>query len=144
LVDPAVDADLMALGDDPALLVGMQQSHDRRNVESCADAEALEQCKDARHADARTVLAPAQPPDRLAAVAQLVGLVIGIEGERDRAACAVLPGFGPIGPAGADVADQFAPVFLRPLPRLELGNLLRHGSLLFMRWVSRSPAAPGR
>src|ERR1700730_15271879 len=83
------------------------------------------QSQDARDADTIAILAPRHAPDRLAAVAQLIGLMIGIERQRKRAWCAALPGLGPIGLAGADLVDQPAPVLFRPLPRLHLSFELR-------------------
>ena len=62
----------------------------------------------------------AHAADRLAAVAQLVGLVVGVEGQRHGAARAVLPGLGPVAPAGAHLLDQLAPVLLGPLPGFQL------------------------
>src|SRR5262249_18932434 len=68
------------------------------------------------------VLALRQPPDRLPAFAQLVGLVIGIERQRHRAARAAGPALRPQRPAGAHAADDAAPALLGPLP----GRLLAH------------------
>ena len=81
----------MPLGDDAALLVGVDQRRHRRDVERRLDAVALEQLQDARHRDPGAVLAPGHPPDRLAAVAQFVGFMIAVERQRDRAARAARP-----------------------------------------------------
>ena len=78
-MDPAVDADLVSLLDHPALLVRVEQGGDRRHVERCAGAVALEHLEDARHADAVAELAPAHPADRLATLAQLIGFMIAVE-----------------------------------------------------------------
>ena len=94
LVDPAVDADLVAFGDDAALLVGIEQRGHGRHEEARFDVVPLQSVEDARHALAVAVLALRQPADRLAALAQLVGLVVGVERERHRAARAARPALG--------------------------------------------------
>ena len=71
-----MDADLVPLGDHLALLVGMEQGGDRRHVERRRHVVLLQHLQDARHADAVAVLAPGHAADRLAALAQLVGLVV--------------------------------------------------------------------
>ena len=129
-MDPAVDADLVALGDDAALLVRVDQRGDRRHVERRLDAVAVEQFQDARHADPGAELAPGEPADRLAAVAQIAGLVIAVERQRDRAARAARPFARPQRPAGAHPVDQLAPVLLRPLPGFEIGFRSVHGRLV--------------
>src|SRR5206468_12393536 len=107
---------------------------------------------DARHADARTVLAPAHAADRLATVAQLIGLVVGVEGKRHGAACAVFPAPGPVELAGAHLVDQLFPMRVGPLPGLQLlrgmdvghDDLLKSSAELFKRAAIRSPAGSGR
>ena len=91
LVDPAMDADLVALGHHAALLVGIEHGRDGRHVERRRDVVLLQQRQDARDAGAVAVLALAQAADRFAAFAQLAGLVVGIERERHGAARAVRP-----------------------------------------------------
>ena len=138
LVDPAVDADLVALGRDAALLVGMEHGRDRRHVEGRGHGVLLQQRQDARDAGAVAVLALAQAADRFAAFAQLAGLVIGVERDRHGAARAARPHVGPQRPAGAHALDDAAPALLGPLPGLlglfRLGNDGRacrgHGFLL--------------
>src|SRR5262249_54434083 len=127
---PTVDADLVALGHDAALLVGMQQRGDPRHVKGRGHRMALQNLKDARHALAVAVLAPAHAAERFAALAQLVGLMIAVEGERERAARAVLPGGRPQRAPGAHVIDDAAPLFFRPLPRFEVMSGVVHGVLL--------------
>ena len=114
-----MDADLVAFGDHPALLVGMEQRGDGRHIEGRRHVVFLQQLEDARHADPVAVLAPGHAADRLAALAQLVGFVIGVERDREGAARAVLPGLRPQRAAGAHLVDQLAPVLLRPLPGLQ-------------------------
>ena len=106
LVDPAVDADLVAFGHDAALLVGIQERGHGRHVEARRHAVPLQDVEDARHAPAVAVLALRQLADRAAAIAQLVGLVIGVERERDRATRAALPAVGLQRAAGPHVIDD--------------------------------------
>ncbi len=86
-----MDADLVAFGDNPALLLGMQQRGHGRHVETRIDAVFFQKLQDARHADAVAVLAPGQAADRFAAVAQIAGLVVGVEGQRHCAARTARP-----------------------------------------------------
>src|SRR5262249_57764828 len=94
----------------------------RRDKGACLDVLLLQDFEDARHTLPVPVLALRQPPDRLPAFAQLVGLVIGIERQRHRAARAAGPALRPQRPAGAHAADDAAPALLGPLP----GRLLAH------------------
>src|SRR4030095_10075239 len=110
----------MALGDAGARLLGMEQGRDGRHVERRFHAVPVEQGADARYADPAAVFAPAQPADRLAAGAQLVGLMLGIERRRRGAARAVCPRGGPIALAGTHLLHQIAPMLLTPLPGFEL------------------------
>src|SRR5258706_8499463 len=57
LVDPAVDADLVALGGDATLLVRIKERGHRRNEEARFHVESLEQLEDARDSLAVSVLA---------------------------------------------------------------------------------------
>jgi hypothetical protein len=75
-----MDADLMSFGYDPTLLVGMQERGDRGNVETGFDPVLCQPVEDARDAHPGAVLTPRHAADRLAAVAQLAGLVVGIKG----------------------------------------------------------------
>jgi hypothetical protein len=118
-----MEPDLMTFGDHPALLVGIEQGHHRRHVEGRGDAVPGQQFEDVWHADAIAILAPRHASDGLAAVTQLIGVVVGIEGEREGGARPVLPPGRPVGPAGADLVDEAAPVIFRPLPGFELGHV---------------------
>src|SRR5262249_52573125 len=131
LVDPAVDADLVAFGDDAALLVGIEEGDHRRHVEARRHAVPLEDFEDAWHRAPCAVLALRQLADRAAAVTQLVGLVVGVERERDRAACAVFPCLRPQRAAGPHVIDDGAPVRFRPLPRFH--PAFQSGGVHFLR-----------
>src|SRR5437588_7158268 len=115
-MDPAMDADLVAFGDHLALFVGMEQGGHRRHVERRRHVVFLHEPQDARHADAAAILAPGQAADRFATFAQGAGFMIAVERDREGAARAGLPGLRAQRAAGADVIDQLAPVFLRPLP----------------------------
>src|SRR5689334_1070061 len=121
-----MNPDLVTLGDDAALLVGMDQPDDRWNVERRLDAVPFEQFEDARHRDPRTVLAPGQPPDRLTAVAQLVGLMVAVERQRNRAPRTAGPFARPQKRPGAHPVDQPAPMLVRPLPRFAIGFRSAH------------------
>ena len=154
LVDPAVDADLVALGRRPGA-ARRDGAWPRRPARRRSPGRVLlQQRQDARDAGAVAVLALAQPADRFAAFAQLAGLVVGVERDRHGAARAVRPRVGPQRPAGAHALDDAAPARLGPLPGLLLLILLGndgracrgHGLLLLglRRAGCRSPAAPGR
>src|SRR5262245_53870496 len=93
---------------------------------------------DARDADAVAVLAPAQPADRPAAVAQLVGLVVRVERERHGAAGAVGPVRRTHGAAGAHVVDDLPPLLLGPLPGPDRRRFVRH---LVLQGLSRGRRA---
>src|SRR6516162_6195092 len=86
-----------------------------------------EQFQDARHADAIAILSPRHATDRFAAVAQLVRLVIGIEGQREGAARTTPPAFRTKTAAGADLVDETAPMLFRPLPGFELCPVVHDG-----------------
>ena len=64
-----MDADLVAFGDDAALLIGMEQGGDGRHVEGRRHVVPLQHLEDARHADAVAVLAPCHAADGFAALA---------------------------------------------------------------------------
>lgn len=91
LVDPAVEPDLVSLGDELALLFRMKQGSDCRNEKGRASTMATQRGTDARYADPAAILAPREPAYRLATVPQFVGLMIAIEGEGHRDACAAWP-----------------------------------------------------
>src|SRR5215475_4956949 len=111
-----MDADLVSFGDDATLLVAIEQRDDAGHIEGRRHRMLGEQFQDTWDADAITVLSPGHAPDRFAAVAQLVGLVIGIERQRERASRAVLPAPWTKAAAGADVVDEATPMLFRPLP----------------------------
>src|SRR5206468_3504984 len=113
-----VDADLVAFGDDAPLLIGIEEGSHRRDEER--GFHILQDRKNARHALPVTVLALREPADRLAAFAQLVGLVVGVERQRHRAARAAPPATWPQRPAGAHAIDDLAPALLRVLPGREV------------------------
>src|SRR5262249_28539680 len=79
------------------------------------------------------VLALREPADRLAGIAQLVRLVVGVEGECDRAARAARPAPGPEGPPGAHAIHDPAPALLRPLPWLRVLHFLVPVAILLAR-----------
>src|SRR5262249_32809413 len=83
-----------------------------------------------RDADPIAVLAPGQAADRFAAIAQVAGLVVGIERQRDRASRAARPLDRPQLASRPDAIDELAPMFLRPLPRFEIGIGSAHAFLL--------------
>src|SRR5262249_1926337 len=78
----------------------------------------------ARHANAIAILSPRHATDRFAAVAQLVRLVIGIEGKREGAGRTTLPALRAKTAAGADLVDETAPMLFRPLPGFELCHVV--------------------
>src|ERR1700736_5033319 len=117
-MDPAMDANFMALRHHPALLVGMQEGGDRRHVKGTLDPVPFQHVQDPRNASSIAVLTPRQAADRLTAVAQIACLVIAVERHSDRAAGAARPFGRPQPPSGADAVDQLAPMLLGPLPGL--------------------------
>src|ERR1700756_4139226 len=122
-----MDADLVPFGDDATLLVAVEQRDDAGHIEGRGHPMPGEQFQNARDADAIAILSPRHAPDRFAAVAQLVGLVIGIERQRERASRAVLPGLRTKAAAGANLVDEAAPMRFRPLPGLQLGHVVHGG-----------------
>src|SRR5215470_2659345 len=122
-----MDADLVPFPDVATLLVAIKQRDDARHIEGCRHRMLCEQFQDTRHADAIAILSPRQTTVRFAAVAQLVGLVIGIEGKREGAARATLPALRTKAAAGADLVDKSAPMGFRPLPGLELCHVVHGG-----------------
>src|SRR6185437_8471023 len=122
-----MDADLMPLGDDAPLLVAMEQGGDSGHVERRGHGVLCEQLQNAGDADAIAILSPRHAPDRFAAVAQLVGLVIGIERQRERAPCAILPALRPIAAPGADLVDEPPPMRFRPLPGFKFCHVVHDG-----------------
>src|SRR6266853_3740918 len=119
-MDPAMDADFMALRHHPALLVGMQESGHRWHVKRAPDPVLFQHVQDPRHAYPIAVLTPRQAADRLTAVAQIACLVIAVERHSDRAAGTARPFGRPQPPSGADAVDQLAPMLRGPLRGLEI------------------------
>src|SRR6185312_5408319 len=141
-----MDADLMAFGDDASLLVAIEQGDDGGHVERRRHGMPCKQLQDARDADAIAILSPRHASDGFAPVAQLVGLVIGIERQREGASRATLPALRTIGAPGADLIDEAAPMRFRPLPGLHLGHVVhdRPPNLVFcMRVHASGPPVTG-
>src|ERR1700738_175499 len=91
LMDPAMHPEFMPVRGDPALLIRIERGDDARHEESRTNVVPMQQTEDAREPDQAAVLAPAQAADRVAAITQLVGLMVAVERQRDGAACAVFP-----------------------------------------------------
>src|SRR5258708_36874816 len=145
-MNPPVDTDFVTLRDDAALLFRMQQSGHRWHVKACPDVVPFEQLQYPRHSHAIAILPPAQAPDRLAAVAQLAGLVIRVERKRHRAARIVLPRLRPPGLSGADTINNRSPLPFRPLPGFEHFLLRCHGRLrdfVLRAMYTLAPERPG-
>src|SRR5271154_2540349 len=119
-VNPAVDADLVAFGDNPALLVRVEQRGHRRHVKAGLDPVFFEHLQNSRHAHPAAILAPGEPADRVAAIAQIAGLVIAVERQGYRAARPARPLRRPQAAPGADTLDALAPLLLGPLPGFEI------------------------
>ena len=138
LVNPAVQSDLVAFGDRPGAVRRDAAAPRRPARKTWRARSAFDSVEDARHADAAAVLAPGHAPDRLAAVAQLVGLVVAIEGQRNRAAGPARPALRFQRSPRAHLVDTPAPFVLRPLPRFHrsISWLLR-----FMLVTATRPAA---
>src|SRR4051794_21682705 len=141
LVDPAMDANLVALGDQAALLLRIKERGDRRHEKARPDARAPQDFQDARDSLPGTVLALREAPDRLPAIAQLVRVVIGIERERHRAPRAAVPAFRPERPPGAHLLDDAPPLLVLPLPGLQSAIVLHRVPALILRASSLMNAA---
>src|SRR5581483_9980409 len=101
---------------------------------------ALEQRHDAGHAHPRAILAPGHAADGLAAIAQLVGLVIGIERQGESATCAVGRGLGLEPSSRPHLVHQPAPMGLGPLPGMQF--LIHRAPLPHVcPWAARSRRA---
>src|SRR5271166_2097438 len=122
----------MTFGHHPALLLGVEERRHRRHVERGLDTVFFEQVKDPRHADPIAELAPGQTADRVAAVAQVAGLVVTIERQRHRATGAARPLGGPKPAPGTYAIDEFSPLFFGPLPGFEVGRGSVHAFILFI------------
>src|SRR3954451_7248135 len=133
LVDPAMDANLMTLGDQAALLLPIKERGDRGHEKARPDARAPQDFQDARDSLPGTVLPLREAPDRLAAIAQLVRVVIGIERERHGAAGAAVPAFRLERPPGAHLLDDAAPLLVLPLPGLQRAVVVHLAPALILR-----------
>src|SRR5947208_9449380 len=122
----------MSFGHDPALLVGVEECGHSRHVERGLDAIFGQPVEDPWHPDPVAELAPGQAADRLAAVPQITGLVVAIERQRNRAACAAWPLCRSQPPPGEDAVDELAPLFLGPLPGFEVGLRSAHAFVLLV------------
>src|SRR5215472_8852496 len=119
-----MNPDFMAFGHHPALLLGVEQCRHRRHIERALDTVFVEKVENPRHTHPVAELAPSQAPDRLAAITEVAGLVVAVERQCDSASRATRP-FGRLQPPpGTNAVDEFAPLFLGPLPGFEvrLGN----------------------
>src|SRR6516165_2059156 len=116
-----MNPDFMAFGHHPTLLLRVEQCRHRRHIERALDIVFVEQVENPRHTNPVAELAPSQAPDRLAAIPQVAGLVVAVERQRDSASRAIWP-FGRLQPPpGTNAVDEFAPLFLGPLPGFEIG-----------------------
>src|SRR5690242_610237 len=119
----------------------MQQRSNGRDIEARLHIMLIQELQDTRHAHSVTVLAPCEAPDRLAAVAQIAGLVVAVERQRDRTSRAARPfGRTQLAP-GAHPVDELAPVLLGPLPRFEVALGSSH---LFFLQLGALPAEKAR
>ena len=134
LVDPGMDADLVAVVGGRAHLLGMQQRRHRGIEERRRHRLALQQLADARHGLAVAVLALADAHRAFVGVAQRDRLVIRVEADRHRAARAVRPGLRLQAASGAGTADDAPPGGLGPLPGLAFGvsGLIVHRAPLLL------------
>jgi hypothetical protein len=117
-MDPAMDADLVAVGDHRALLVGIELRHHRRHEEARLDGVPVEQLANARHRGAVAVLALRQPAGRILAVAQWNRIMVAVERQRDGDPRAALPHRRLERAASAHLVDLGAPGLFRPFPGL--------------------------
>jgi hypothetical protein len=120
-VDPTVDSHFVSVGSDVPLLVGMQEGNHGRHEEARSDVLAAEKPKDLRHSNPILELALGNPADRLAAIAKLAGFVIAVERKRHGAASPARPLARAQTSTGADLANDMAPLLLRPLPWFQPG-----------------------
>src|SRR5262249_15328942 len=100
------------------------------DVEAGPDAVLCQEAQDARHADPGAVLSPRHAPDRFAALAQLAGLVVGIERQCDSATGTARPFGRPQLSACAHPVLELASMRFRPLPRFKIGLWSVHFILL--------------
>ncbi len=91
LVNPAVNADLVAGIADAAWLARVDEGGNGGDEECCRHVVPLENAEDAGNADTPAELAPGEPPDGTAAGAEFRGLMVAIKRQRDGTARAVFP-----------------------------------------------------
>src|SRR5262245_231960 len=142
-----MDAHLVSLAHHAALLVRVEQRGDGGHIEAGGNSMPAQDVEDARHAPAVAVLALRQLADRVAAVAQLIGLVVGVEGEGDRATRSILPRRGFQHSPGPHMIDDAAPAWLGPLPGLHLGgaaHFLRPSIRRAIAWAATASLATKR
>src|SRR5262249_8606624 len=137
LVDPAMHADLVTITDDALLLVRVELRDHRGHEEGGADVVAPQQVENSWHARAGAVLALREARHRGRALAQRARLVVGVEGQRDAHASAVLPACGLQRASGADFLDGATPTVFGPAPRRIVVGSGGHGGTHTLR-------APGR
>ena len=116
LVDPGMDADLVAVIGQRAHLFRMQQRGDGRIEEACRNRLRVPAAADAGHGLAGAVLALTDAHRAHIAIAQRDRFVIRVEADRDRAARPIGPGFRLHAATGAGSADDLPPGWLGPLP----------------------------
>ena len=144
LVDPGMDADLVAGGGDAADFVGVQQGGNGGIEEAGRNGFTLEQREDAWHGAAIAVLALADAHRAFVGVAERDGVVISVERDRHGAACAAGPGAGGKAAAGAGSTDDASPCGFRPLPGFAVGvGRVRHGDKIVRSAAEVQGAAAG-
>ena len=144
LVDPAVQADLVARRGDGRHVFRVQEGGHAGDVEAGRDIVALHEPQDARQAGAGAVLALRQQGRGRLAVAQRQRLLVHVKRQRHRDLGAAGPDVGSQRPAGAHAVDRLPPARLGPAPggvrpgagcgafddRGLLGCVVLHGGLL--------------
>lgn len=110
-----------------------------RHEERGRDGVSRQQTQDAGYADARAVLALRQLAGQDLTVPERDGLVVGVEGERDRTARTARPGIGCETASGTDPVHVPPPFGLVPFPGASgccsRGRGDRHGSVLTLTRV---------
>ena len=148
LVDPAVDTDLVTLVGKGALFLGVQLGDHGGDEEARVDVVLGQNRADARDRHAGAIFTLAELAGRGLSEAERRGLVVRIEGERNGAAGAVLPGVRFQRATGPHLVDNPAPALLPPLPGkfLGLGGIglvgISHGSCSSGLVSERPPSRP--
>src|SRR5262245_4101990 len=109
-MDPTVDADLMALGNEAPLLVRVEQRGDSGHKEGGLDPMAIEKLQNTGYGDPIAVLAPGHSADGLAAVAKLVCLMVAIKGQCHGAARPAFPRRRSEASPRSHLVDELAPM----------------------------------